>query len=369
MHTRLLVFIAIVQSILLAAYAFVCETGLAFLGIPGSSSAWTVRGVMVALSFSFVGSSVVAFRSFRTGAKALYTCAAVGLGLLSFAFFASGLCWGVEGLVRVLGGTWERRSIGVACYGLALVASLAALANAAWLRVVRVSVALPRLPEAWKGRTAAVVSDLHLGHVRGSGFLRTVIGRIAEHQPDVVFIPGDLYDGTAVDSAGLAACWAGLRPPFGIYFVTGNHEEFGDPDRFAGPLARSGVRVLQDEKVTVEGLQILGLHDSSHRDPRRFQAVLDRAGLDPSRAALLLAHSPIHLGAAERAGISLQLSGHTHGGQFLPFTWIVSWVYGRFATGLHPFGSMWVYTSCGAGTWGPPMRLGTNPELVILRFE
>ena len=89
----------------------------------------------------------------------------------------------------------------------------------------------------------------------------------------------------------------------------------------------------------------------------------------PGVASILLIHTPNRMPVAAEEGISLQLSGHTHRGQFFPFTMIVSRIYGRFAYGLNQFGNLWVYTSCGAGTWGPPMRLGTTPEIVLIRFE
>jgi predicted MPP superfamily phosphohydrolase len=150
--------------------------------------------------------------------------------------------------------------------------------------------------------------------------------------------------------------------------VTGNHEEFRPPGRLLGPLADSGVRVLNNEKILLDGLQVVGIPDGDHRDPRRLSELLRGMRLDPALATLLLAHSPVNLRIAEQAGISLQISGHTHGGQFLPWTWVVSRVYGVFARGLHALGRMQVLTTTGAGTWGPPMRLGASPEIVLLRL-
>ena len=91
--------------------------------------------------------------------------------------------------------------------------------------------------------------------------------------------------------------------------------------------------------------------------------------IDRQAPSILLVHNPNHLPVAQEAGISLQLSGHTHRGQFFPFSAIVLRLYGKFAYGLHRLGDLQVYTSCGAGTWGPPMRLGSNPEIVMIRFE
>src|SRR5208283_3714829 len=111
-----------------------------------------------------------------------------------------------------------------------------------WTRVKRISVKLPNLPESWRGRTAAVVSDLHLGHVRNVGFARRIACMLAALRPDVVFIPGDLYDGTAVNLDQLTGPWSVLSPPFGAFFVTGNHEQFSSPTQYLGAVKRSEER-------------------------------------------------------------------------------------------------------------------------------
>ncbi len=113
----------------------------------------------------------------------------------------------------------------------------------------------------------------------------------------------------------------------------------------------------------------MGVHDRDTISPERFRTILKQADVDPAQASVLLTHRPDRLRIAEEAGISLQLSGHTHGGQFFPFTWITSRIYGKFVHGLQRLGNLLVYTSYGAGTWGPPMRIGTTPEIVLIQFE
>ncbi len=251
----------------------------------------------------------------------------------------------------------------------ALLASLYGIVNAAWTRVRRITVKLPNLPKSWRGRVAALVSDTHLGHVRGSRFLRRIVSTLARLRPDIVFVAGDMYDGTAANADKLAAPWSKLSTPLGAYFVTGNHEEFTDQTKYLNAVQRAGVRLLNNEKVTIDGLQIVGVHYRDSASDHRFREVLRGADVDRNRASILLTHAPDRVGITAEAGISLQLSGHTHGGQFFPFTWITSRIYGKFVYGLQRLGNLLVYTSYGAGTWGPPFRVGTTPEIVLIQFE
>jgi hypothetical protein len=214
-----------------------------------------------------------------------------------------------------------------------------------------------------------LLSDLHLGNINGSGFSRRMVAMAATLRPDIVFIPGDLFDGTMADLDRLAAPFKELAPPFGVYFSTGNHEEFRGKEHYMEAAIRAGMRVLNNEKVTVDGLHIAGVPFGDSTSPIRLRNTLEGLRLSPNQACILLNHMPSRLPIVERAGVSLQLSGHTHGGQLLPFTWLTRRVFGRFTYGLQRFGALQVYTSSGAGTWGPPMRVGTHPEIVLLEFE
>jgi predicted MPP superfamily phosphohydrolase len=225
------------------------------------------------------------------------------------------------------------------------------------------------LPDAWRGRVAALVSDTHLGHVRNLGFIRRIVARLNQLRPDVIFIAGDMYDGTKANVQALAEPLSALSPPLGAFYVTGNHEEFTNRAQYLEAVSKAGVRVLNNEKIELEGLQIIGVHYREFVDPTGFRAILRRASIQSDRASVLIAHAPHRLSIAEEAGISLQVCGHTHGGQFPPATWITSRVYGPYVHGLHPLGRMLVFTNWGAGTWGPPFRVGTNPEIVLIRFE
>jgi predicted MPP superfamily phosphohydrolase len=361
--------VSIIQAFLFLVHLALYATWTFFWGEPDFSRAVELRVALAVLSVSFVAASLLAHQYFNPLVRAVYTIASVWLGFVNFFFLAACACWIVYGVPLLFGVQLEKRAIAAVCFGLGLFAGMGAIVNAAWTRIVRVTVKLPNLPASWRGRTAAVVSDLHLGHVRNLGFLRRIIRKLSNLRPDVLFLPGDMFDGTPSNFNRLAEPWSRFSAPLGAYFVTGNHEQFFDPSRYLDAVRQSGIRVLENEKMILDGLQIVGIHDHDSVNVERFRSILRQADLDRNVASILLVHNPHRLPAAAEAGISLQLSGHTHRGQFFPFTRIVSRIYGKYAYGLQRFGDLAVYTSCGVGTWGPPMRLGSNPEIVLIQFE
>lgn len=366
MRRRIPFFAIIVAAILLVANSFVCAIWRLFFGMPG----WPEWQLVFALpALAFVPVTILSLRRSGLWVQILYAICSVWVGFLNFFFFAAVLCCIVDGTSRLAGHPFERPLTAAILFGLAFLTACFGLINAARIRVTRLTISLPALPEAWSGRTVALVTDLHLGRLSGPGRLRHVLSLLRRLQPDAVLIGGDMFDGTETGLNRLAALWRGFSAPQGIYYVTGNHEEFSDRTKYINAVSRTGIRVLNNEKITVEGLQIVGIHDGETRNPDNVQAILRQSGLDRHQAGILLAHRPENMPVAEGEGISLQLSGHTHGGQFWPWSMVVSRIYGRFAYGLNRLGSLQVYTSSGAGAWGPPLRVGTKSEIVAIRLQ
>lgn len=369
MGRRIILFILVFQAILAASHWFVYRTWTHFQQAP-DPRAISVLGVAVAvLSVTFLTASLLAWRYRALPFRIYYRIAAVWLGFFNFFFLAACACWLVYGLGRALRLPWHRQDIAFLLFGLAAAAGLYGVVNAARVRVRRVPVKVPNLPTNWRGRVAALVTDTHLGHVRGPRFAKRIVAMVSRFKPDVILIGGDLYDGTAANVRKLAEPLRGLSAPYGAYFIAGNHEEFGDHTKYLEAVSAAGVRVLNNEKVVLDGLQLIGVHYRDATDAEHLRAILRHTGLDPRQASILLTHAPDQLAVAAEEGIGLQLSGHTHGGQFYPFTWFTRRIYGRFVYGLNRLGSLLVYTSYGAGTWGPPVRVGTRPEIVLFTFE
>jgi predicted MPP superfamily phosphohydrolase len=366
LRKRFVGFIVTIQLILFLTHFLIYETWI--FSPTGSRVLWIER-VLGFLSISFVAASLLAFRYTNAVLRAFYRAAAIWLGLVSFLFVASVSSWIILGAARLLGLNPNFHGMVEVMFGAAIVAGLYGVFNASWTRITRATVRLANLPVAWRGRRAALISDVHLGHVRNGGFLRRMVAKILNEAPDAIFIAGDLYDGTAIDAGRAAEPLSRLTAPHGVYFVAGNHEQFGDDSKYLQAIAAAGVRVLSNEKVEVDGLQIVGVPYRNAAPVGHFASVLRALRLDRDRASILLTHAPDHPEIAEAAGVSLQLSGHTHLGQFIPWSWMARRIYRQFVYGLSRIGKMQVFTSSGAGTWGPPLRLGSNPEIVMLEFE
>jgi predicted MPP superfamily phosphohydrolase len=277
--------------------------------------------------------------------------------------------WIIFGVARLTGLDVHLHRIVEFLFAAAVLAGLYGVFNAGWTRITRTTVQLANLPASWQGRRAALISDVHLGHVRNGNFLRRMVAKILKEEPDAIFIAGDLYDGTAIDTGRAAEPLNKLTAPHGVYFIAGNHEQFGDDSKYLEAIAAAGVRVLSNEKVDVDGLQIIGVAYRNAVRGGQLASVLQDVRVDRDRASILLTHAPDHPEIAEAAGVSLQLSGHTHLGQFIPWSWMARRIYRQFVYGLSRIGKMQVFTSSGAGTWGPPLRLGSNPEIVMLEFQ
>src|SRR5271155_3373529 len=362
-------FIAVIQSVLFLTHYFLYKTWTFSPGESEVPGAFWIKLALGFLSVSFVAASLLAFSHTNAALRMFYRAAAVWIGLVSFLFLAAIFSWIIFGVARLAGVNVNFHRIVELLFSAAAIAGLYGVFNASWMRITRTTVRLANLPAAWRGRTAALISDVHLGHVRNGNFLRRMVAKILKEEPDTIFIAGDLYDGTAIDARRAAEPLSKLVAPQGVYFVAGNHEQFGDDRKYLDAITAAGVRVLHNEKVEADGLQIAGVPYLSATHGDHFASVLRAIRLDHDRASILLTHAPDHPEVAAAAGVSLQLSGHTHLGQFVPWSWIARRVYRQFVYGLSRIGKMQIFTSSGVGTWGPPLRLGSNPEIVMLEFE
>jgi len=254
------------------------------------------------------------------------------------------------------------------------VAVLAALRSGLGpVRVKEVRVRLGRLPKPLDGTTIVQLSDVHVGPTIGRAFVERIVEQVNALAPDLVAITGDLVDGSVSELGDQVAPIAGLKSRYGTFFVTGNHEFYSGTESWCRKLRELGIRVLRNERVSIgNGSTSFDLAGVEDHDATRFGVPSDLGkaleGRDPDRELVLLAHQPRSAFAADRYGVGLQLSGHTHGGQIWPWNYLV-YLQQPVVAGLARVGRTLVYVSHGTGYWGPPMRLRAPAEITRIVLE
>jgi predicted MPP superfamily phosphohydrolase len=251
--------------------------------------------------------------------------------------------------------------------------------------VKRVDVPIAGLPQALEGFTIAQLSDIHVGPTIKSAYIQRIVDAVNRLGADAIAITGDLVDGSVPELREHIAPLAGLRARHGTFVVTGNHEYYAGAHAWIAELRRLGLKVLLNEHVVLQTRNVRG----AQTDEELFESALVLAGVtdftaghfdaahasDPHLALhdapplvhtrVLLAHQPRSATVAAAAGYQLQLSGHTHGGQFFPWNLFVP-MQQPFTAGLHRLQDMWIYVSRGTGYWGPPKRFGAPSEITLL---
>ncbi|EKS66993.1 MULTISPECIES: metallophosphoesterase [Caballeronia] len=241
--------------------------------------------------------------------------------------------------------------------------------------VVSVDVPIDNLPAALQGFTIAQISDIHVGPTIKRHYVERIVAAVNGLEPDLIAVTGDVVDGSVPNLADHTRPLAGLSARHGAFLVTGNHEYYSGADKWIAEFRRLGLTVLLNQHVVLnhDGAQAVvagvtdfsaGSFDPAHRsDPAKAIS----GAPDDAIVRVLLAHQPRSATAAAEAGFTLQLSGHTHGGQFLPWNFFVR-LQQPFVAGLVKFNGLWVYTSRGTGYWGPPKRLGAPSEITLVRL-
>jgi len=324
--------------------------------------------------------------------RTFHTLSSFWIGLAIHLVFFLALCWAVHGASRLMGRLLAMRALVSVAIALALSTSLYGLWQAKHPVVKSLEVEIDGLPESWEGRTVVQLSDVHLGTVHGRGFLRQVVEMANALDPEAVFITGDLFNGSCPDFHRFGDLLDTLRSRRGVFFVTGNHEGYLGLEAPLAFLRQTKIRVLDDECVELDGLQVVGISFPWFSTARSSSNPFDIGGCySPEKPTILLYHTPTNVGesygdrntqqvrsyfspdttfsfAAER-GVDLQLSGHTHRGQLFPFGLLTRALWNGFDRGLHRIGSFSLYVSSGTGTWGPPVRTGSRGEVVAIRLK
>jgi predicted MPP superfamily phosphohydrolase len=361
---QIAIFLFIVQGILFLGHYFVYNIFTLVFGLTSPQSLFLTRVLFFIMSVSFLFATLTNYKFYDFFGRLLYRTAAIFLGTFYWLFFAALL----SGALYILNLSLAPVLSQILMFS-ALLVSLYGVINSHNTRITPINIKIPNLPSAWKNKKAILVADTHFGSYWNINFAKKIVRLIQKQNPDIVFFSGDFFDGPPAYFDRLAKPFAELKIKNGVWFAPGNHEEFSDPKPFFDALNKAGIKVLNNELVEIEGVQIIGVGFGAAHRAEQEQGVLKNLKINTLKASILIKHEPSHIEVASAFNISLQLSGHTHLGQVWPLNYVTKKVYGKFHTGLNSLNKTQVYTTTGAGVWGPPQRVGTKPEIVVIIFE
>lgn len=241
--------------------------------------------------------------------------------------------------------------------------------NASNPRIVKWEVKAETLAKDWEGKKIILISDVHLGSVRRDNFLRRIIQKIEKENPDIIFISGDLIDGSSFPYEQWLNEFSILKPQLGIFYVEGNHEKYNQEyEKFKSQIPNF-INNITDKKILINNTQIIGLDYRQNQTEEEIRLKLESINYDKNQPSIILMHDPKDTEILSKQEVSLVVSGHTHGGQFFPFTFLVNDLYEKYTHGISYTNKTASVTSYGIGTSIIPIRIGTIPEIIVLNIK
>lgn len=376
---RLIPFLVLAVLIFFGAHYFLYYSIARFFDIASPAIRGTLLLIIFLFPISFFIFSALSHLKQSSLLNFFYIISASWLGLATCLFLAACFIWALIGISNLASFNFDLRATSAVAVSLAGLLFIYGIWNAFNPQIKNIEIKIKDLPAIWQGKTIVQLSDVHLGHVHGVKFLQKIVAKSNAQDPDLVLITGDLFDGMDGDLSVFIDVLKNIKAKEGVFFVIGNHETFLGVDKAYLALMESGIKILDNEFVDLDGLQLVGLsYQGSHgapsltgkmRDVSEIFASLKEKGFDLERPSILMHHAPTNITQAKANGIDLQLSGHTHIGQTIPFGMITRLIYGKYYYGLRQEGDFSIYTSGGAGTWGPPMRIGNTPEIASIKIS
>lgn len=316
------------------------------------------------LSLSALISFYLSYRWDNLATRIFYIFSAIWVGVLinaglivAFLLIAKLIAWLFSVVISIL-------LIKLIFFIGTLTLSIIGLYRALSVKVTEYEVQIKNLPAAWENQVIVQLSDIHLGPVYQKRFFSALLEKVNKLRPTAVFITGDLFDGGEAGFSWLNHPFTKLQAPQGIYYGFGNHDLYLGFSRVTALLKDNPIQVLDNQMLVVNGLQIVGINYSFSSAVDLEKKILQQVNYDRQQPSILLLHAPRNIEAVQKAGIDLQLSGHTHNGQMWPFNYLAKWIHWGYAYGLFKIGDFSLIVNGGAGTWGPPFRTTSRSEIV-----
>ena len=244
------------------------------------------------------------------------------------------------------------------------------ISNARVIRTKPIDVYIKNLPDQWNQKKIALVSDVHIGHILRSNFLKRIVKRVNREKFEMLCIAGDLFDGMDGNLEHLFDPLNNIQTTHGIFYADGNHETYLGVERALKALENVNIHILRDEIVHIDGLDIIGIdYPEVGEHINVAERILSLKNYNKNTPSILLFHTPFQIDKIAKTGVDLELCGHTHKGQMWPFGIITKILFRGRDYGLTTIGDYNLYTSSGIGTWGPPLRVGSISEFVAITLH
>jgi predicted MPP superfamily phosphohydrolase len=338
-------FLAVNYAIFYGIYIlFSIEPGLIFYSL------------LILAAISYPVSAMIERVISNTLTRIFYTGASAWMGISFYLLTFMGIYLLTSFFVKIPG-----ELAGIILVVLTAVLSIYSLHNSLSLNVNEIEIPLKRLKQDMK---VVQLSDIHIGSIRNSSYLEKIVKKTNELNPEIVFITGDMVDGSARLHTHTFGAINKLKAP--VFFITGNHETYEGLNEVFRVLRNTDMRILRDEMVESMGIQVIGVEYSFDRN--HMETILSKLKINNEIPSIMLYHLPRELDSVSNAGIGLQLSGHTHAGQMFPFNYLVRLMF-RYMHGIYKYNGTYLHVSPGTGTWGPPMRLGSRCEITLINLK
>lgn len=362
------IYIMLLQGALSFVHFFIYFSVTQFARIPEGWIPW-FGIIMWILSLTFFGSTYFAGQWDNRKTRYLYYISSVWLGIIHFFAIACIFVWIIVGITTYFDTLVPYIIIAELSFACALVTALYSIYHARQIYITHTTVAIKDLPASWHEKKIALITDVHIGHINRARFLREVVKKINKENVELVCIAWDLFDGMDGRLEHLLDPLNQITAKYGIVYADGNHETYLWVDRAFRALGHTQTRILRDEIITFDGLDIIWIDYPEPWTTKDIaKTILWLQWYNPEKPSILLYHTPWQIQSISKTGVKLELCWHTHKWQLWPYSIMTYIAFGKFHYGLNTIWDYNIYTSSWVGTWWPPMRIGTKSEIAIIKI-
>lgn len=366
---RFVFFIFITQIIIILAHFVIYKFGISTYGTLYKHKIF-FGSILAILSVSFSLATFFARFSQNTLSSIVYTTSSFWLGFV-FWLFIGIVIFSLIGFFTKFDSFYFKLSFLIFFISI-LILNIVGLFKGYYPKIENVTVGVENLPEEWLNKKALFIADTHYGNLHTEKSAKRLASLIQVINPDVVFVAGDFFDGPMKDFDVFTREFKDIKTTHGIYFVNGNHEDYAGKEKSNKSLLDHGFNIIDQQIVNIDGVQIVGIpyttSSNSTLDSEATKNSFSANNFDPEKPSIVLKHVPVGIDSILEFRPSFVFFGHTHRGQMWPFTLLVKSIYKEHYYGLIEKNGTIFYTTSGVGGWGPPQRIGTNSEVLLVKF-